>query len=283
MRVLLPTDFSENAWHAIQYAVYLFENTPCSFYILHAHQTGPSGLVSTINKERETRLHDITQEEAGKRLHRLVGQLKKINKVKSHQFEAILESDSLLNAIGRNIIDCDIDFIFMGTQGASGLKEIFMGSNTVNVLKNIHFCPLLAVPRSYQFKRPSEIAFATDYRHLYQKVELEPLIALTSLWSANVRVIHIAEEKELEKEQHHLQKLLKRLLNEIPISFETLEYHPTLAHRINDWTDNNHIDILAMINSQHGFFRRLLREPVIKKVAFKTHLPFLVLPEITDS
>ena len=80
MRVLLPTDFSENAWHAIKYAIYLFENTTCTFYVMHAHQVSPSALISTINKERDTRLHEITQDEVGFKLHKLVGQLTKINK-----------------------------------------------------------------------------------------------------------------------------------------------------------------------------------------------------------
>ena len=125
MKLLLPTDFSENAWHAINYAVFLFENTACTFYVLHAHQASPSGLVSTINKERDTRLHEITLDESREKLYKIVGQLKKINKVKDHSFEAVLESEALLNAVGRNVIDLDIDYICMGTQGASGFKEIF--------------------------------------------------------------------------------------------------------------------------------------------------------------
>lgn len=283
MRVLLPTDFSENSWHAIQYSIYFFERIPCSFSILHAHQAAPSGLVSTINKERDTRWHQITQDEAEQKLQKVVGHLKNINKVADHCFEAILESDSLLNAVGRNIIDRDIDFLCMGTQGATGLKEIFMGSNTVSVLKNINFCPLLAIPGSFDFTSPSQIAFATDYKHLYQKVELEPMISIASMWDATIRVIHMPAEETFSRENKEIRKLLNRLLKETSHSFEMLEYHPMVSFRINEWAEEHKADILTMINGQHGFFRRLLREPVIKKVAFTTHIPFLVLPEANDS
>ncbi len=283
MRVLLPTDFSKNAWHAIRYAVDLFENIPCSFYVLHAHQSAPSSLVSTINKERDTRLHQITQDEVSQKLHKIVAHLKSIDKTTAHSFKAILESDSLLNALGRHIIDQDIDFICMGTQGASGLKEIFMGSNTVSVIKNINFCPLLAIPGSFDFTKPSQIAFATDYKHLYQKVELEPMISLARMWDATISVIHMPGEETLEKEANELRNLLNRQLDGISHSFELLEYHPMVSFRINEWTDRHKTDLLAMINNQHGFFRRLLREPVIKKVAFTTHIPFLVLPEANNN
>ncbi|MEN8789765.1 MAG: universal stress protein, partial [Flavobacteriaceae bacterium] len=230
-----------------------------------------------------TRWHQITHDEVAQKLHKITGQLKSINKSAAHSFESILESDSLLNAVGRQIIDHDIDYICMGTQGASGLKEIFMGSNTVSVLKNINFCPLLAIPGSFDFTRPSQIAFATDYKHLYQKVELEPMISIAKMWDAGIRVIHMPGEEIISKENKEIRKLLNRLLKETSHSFEMLEYHPMVSFRINEWVEKHKADLLTMINSQHGFFRRLLREPVIKKVAFTTHIPFLVLPEANNS
>ena len=55
--ILLPTDFSTNARNAIDYAIYLFEKEECTFYIMNAFQVSPSGLSSTINKAKDTRLH----------------------------------------------------------------------------------------------------------------------------------------------------------------------------------------------------------------------------------
>ena len=279
MRILLPTDFSENAWHAIRYAIFLFENVPCTFYVMHAHQVSPSALISTINKERDTRLHEITQDESEIKLHKLLAQLRKVNKVKTHQYEAILESDALLQAVGRCVIDKDVDYICMGTQGASGFKEIFLGSNTVNIIKNIKFCPVMAVPESYQFSQPKSITFATDYQHMYQSVELKPLIDIVQMWEATLNVVHIREDASLSEDQEKLKNLLAGLLDSISFTMEETEYHPTIAYRINEWVEDHNIDMLSMLNSSHGFIRRLLHEPVLKKIAFKTHVPLLVLPE----
>ncbi|WP_370003018.1 universal stress protein, partial [Winogradskyella sp.] len=33
--ILIPTDFSDNAWNAIEYAVEFFKNSSCNFYLLH--------------------------------------------------------------------------------------------------------------------------------------------------------------------------------------------------------------------------------------------------------
>ena len=279
MRVLLPTDFSENAWHAISYATYLFERTACKFYVLHAHQVSPSALISTINKERDTRLHEITQDEATYKLHKLVGRLEKLNKVKNHEYEAVLDSESLLNAIGKTVIDKDVDYICMGTQGASGMKEIFLGSNTVKVIKHIDFCPIIAVPQDYSFANPDRIAFATDYKHLYQKIELEPLLDIVKLWSSHLSVVHMNSGQPLEKEEENIKGLLEKLLDGVEFGMEEIEYHPTTSFRINQWVEDHGAQIIAMINSSHSYIRRLVTEPIIKKIAFKTHVPFLLLPE----
>lgn len=279
MRILLPTDYSENSWHAIQYAIYLFGNTAATFYLMHAHQSGPSALVSTINKERDTRLHQITQDETTAKLHKMTAQLNKINKKKDHSFKPLMESDALVQAVGRLVIDQDVDYIVMGTQGASGFKEVFLGSNTVKIIKNINFCPLIAVPQSYSFCQPKTIAFATDYRHNYQSIEMKPLLDIARLWESTIRVIHMNVSDSLDLDQKKLKDHLFNQLAPFAHTYDELEYHPTLAYRISEWTDTNNADILAMFHSTHGFFEKLLREPVIKKIAFNTQMPFLVLPE----
>ncbi|MGB5318560.1 universal stress protein [Eudoraea sp.] len=280
IRIVLPTDFSKNAWHAIKYATFLFEQSPCTFSIIHAHQVSPSGLISAMNKEHDTRLHEITIKESERILNKIVKHLNRINKVQGHKFEGVMVADSLLNAIGREVIDKDADYIIMGTQGASGLSEIFLGSNTVSVIKNINFCPIIAVPDSYNFSAFNEILFAANFKHLYQQVELQPLLDLAKLRKAKINVIHINVEEELDEEQLQLKKLLRNLLGEKNTVFEEFDYHPNIALKINDVTEKKNAGLIAMLNSQHSFFKGLTREPVVKKVAFKSKIPFLVLPEV---
>jgi L-rhamnose mutarotase len=102
--ILLPTDFSQNALNAINYTIYLFEKEACTFYALNAYQVSPSGLSSKINKERDTRLYEITKEESERRLKELMEQLNAPNKSPMHIFESLSVSDSLRNALGRIVL-----------------------------------------------------------------------------------------------------------------------------------------------------------------------------------
>ncbi|MCK5441694.1 MAG: universal stress protein [Maribacter sp.] len=280
-RILLPTDFSRNAVNAIDYSQFLFEKEMCIFYFLNASQVGPSGLSEKYNKERETRLYKITMQESRQKLNDLVQVIRASNTNPKHSFESLPITDLLLNAIGRNVIDKNVDYIFMGTKGASGIKEIFMGSNTVNVIKNINFCPLVAVPEAYDYDIPDEILFATDFEHFYETEELTPLFDIVKLWNSALVVVHINKEKELSEFQIKSKEMLKRKLKGITYRFQDVEMSSSISSIINHLAkQNSNIGMVSLLNRKHGFFRKLIREPVVKKVAFKSLVPFLVLPEI---
>ena len=59
--ILLPTDFSENAWHAFEYALELFKNETCNFYILNSFDepstSGYIGVNTAMAKESIYKAH----------------------------------------------------------------------------------------------------------------------------------------------------------------------------------------------------------------------------------
>lgn len=54
---------------------------------------------------------------------------------------------------------CDI--IIMGSQGVSGLKEMFIGSNTEKVVRNSHI-PVLVIKEEHPEFNVKDFVFATD-------------------------------------------------------------------------------------------------------------------------
>ncbi|MEB8345215.1 universal stress protein [Flavobacteriaceae bacterium KMM 6898] len=281
MKILLPTDFSNNALNAINYAIYLFEKVECTFYIFHTVQIGPSGFSSIFNKERDTRLYKITVQEAEDSLKALKVALEEKKQNSQHTFITLTHTDTLLNAIGKNVINKDIDYIFMGTKGASGVKSIFLGSNTVSVIKNITFCPLVAVPEEYSFDIPEEILFTTDFKHDYNEVELEPLIAIAKLWNSKIVAVYFGLTDALDKRQKEVKETLKNRFSDFSYSMAQGYADISVADAINEYAvKNKAIGMIAMMNRKHGFFEKLTREPIIKSIAFSTEIPLFIFPKI---
>ncbi|WP_274474498.1 universal stress protein [Mangrovimonas aestuarii] len=279
-KIVVPTDFSENAFKAVVYAKKLFENEPCTFYLLHAYEVSPSHLSSTVNKAKGTRLFRAIEEQATSEMDRLFKKMVSENKNELHVFEKKIFAESLVNAIGRTVIDKNVDYIFMGTKGASGMKEIFIGSNTVNIVKSINFCPVVAVPQGYDFKVPEVILFPTDFRRAFEDVEIKPLKGIAKLWNSKVKVLYVTNELSLSEEQQKNKNVLEKLLGDFDLSEERIDKHGSIAAAINHFSQNQDIGMVTMINTQHSFTENLLREKVVKHVAFKVEKPLLIIPEI---
>ncbi|ALM06900.1 hypothetical protein SB49_03090 [Sediminicola sp. YIK13] len=169
----------------------------------------------------------------------------------------------------------------MGTKGASGVKSIFMGSNTVSVIKNIDFCPLIAVPEEYTFSVPTEILFSTDFRHEYSEIELEPLITLAKLWNSKILVVHFGLTDALDEPQQKAKEILKNRLVDLSHSMAQGYADISVADAINEYIAKHRaIGMVAMMNRKHGFFEKLTREPIIKRVAFRSEIPLFIYPKL---
>ncbi|MBU3026239.1 universal stress protein [Zobellia galactanivorans] len=268
LKIVLPTDFSANAQNAIDYALFLFENEECTFYLLHAYHDVPSA--------------PGTKLDAIKNLERLTQHTERKNNNTKHRFQTIFETDSVLNLINRTAIDNAVDYIFMGSKGYSTLHEVFLGSNTVDVLKYLaHPCAVIAVPEDYDYDLPDTITLASDYKHTFTPSEVAPLIAISKLWNTTVSIAHIHTEKELSDEQKANKSVLKHILNEVDTNFIELEMKNSVASTLLFLEkENPNIGMVSLLNTKHGFFQKLLREPILRNTCFQTRVPLLVLPQI---
>lgn len=271
--ILIPTDFSDNAWNAAVYALKLYADEECTFYFLHAYAMAninsrtyiTANFVSTLEEDSLRQLTDLKE------------MVERSNINANHSFDIILCKDKLQQAIEKTIKKYKIDLIIMGTNGATKAKEIFFGSNTVHLIQKIKSCPVLVVPSDFEFVEPKQIAFPTDFNRFFGE-ELQPIKDLSELHDSKIRIVHITKTSNLSKLQNYNLCMLKVYLENNPHSFHWLPDYASMTKEINDFIKDFNINILAMINYEHSFIEAILNEPVVKKIGFSPAVPFLVIP-----
>ncbi|WP_370479441.1 universal stress protein [Tamlana flava] len=273
-KILLPTDFSDNAWNATVYALKLLKDEFCTFYFLNS-----VSIDVPMFSNLSSKLIDKMKSDAMKELLELKSLAETSDANANHNFQIILSTEVLKDAIKKAIKEWDIDLVIMGTKGATGAKEFFFGSNTVSITKGLKDCPILIVPEEYDFTEPHQIAFPTDYNRFYNDRELEPLKEFVDLNNSKIRIVHINEKKELNDVQNYNLMMLQSHLNHCEYSLHWMPKYAKKVVEINDFIDELDIDLLAMINYKHSFIENILNEPVIKKIGFHPTIPFLVIPE----
>ena len=155
-KLLVPTDFSEQAENALKVAIEIAKKRNSEIYLLHSIElpihlaTGSSdgGLPQSLfyMKLAEKRFADFREKDylKGIVIHETVG----TNEI----FEDIDETCKKNN----------IDLIVMGSNGASGFKEMFVGSNTEKVVRTSE-TPVLVIKNNHPQFEIKDFVFATDF------------------------------------------------------------------------------------------------------------------------
>jgi len=276
-RILLPTDFSDNSFEAIRYALLMYKDVKCTFYLLHTYTPAIYQTDYLIGSPGQIGLGDVLQESSMTQLNKLKNRLESQYENEKHTILVHSAFNTLLGEISDIVTAENIDLIVMGTKGATGAQEILFGTHTVHVIKKAK-CPVIAVPPKFTYEAPKEILFPTDYEIEYQKEKFEQVQNIIEQHKSRMNVMHVRRGYDLTSEQEKNKKQLERLLGNTTL-FHDMPDNGIIA-AVNDFQFKTPINLLVMVQNKHTFLERLFIEPVIKKIGFHVTVPFMVLPKL---
>lgn len=279
-RILIPTDFSKNAWNAIDFALQMFAAEDCTFYLLNTFTPAVPTSRFLAHRSEEDSLETSIRGSSEKRLEKTIDKIRSEFGNSRHNFKAISSFNLLADEVSELVKECGIDLVVTGTKGASGMKEVYLGSNTVTIIKNVDDCPVMTIPEGYVFKKPNEIAFATDFNRCFSEVELRPLIALARSADAVIRVVYVQEKLAgLNSWQEFNLNTLRKLFEGLDYFIQTVSEVDSVSNTLELFAREMDVNLLVLLNYHHSYIEKMIREPVVKRTAFHTQIPLLVLPE----
>ncbi len=272
--ILLPTDFSKNSINAIDYAVDLFKDVICRFYILNIQKASSFISDDLRTATPSTTLYQSLIAENKTAINEIIIKLES-RRNENHNFDAMVDYDNFIDAINQACSTKEADLIVMGTKGATGSKKVLFGSNTAKVMQR-GSVPVLAVPENCKFSGLDKIGFVTNHQFAYSHHELTPLMQLAELFKSRIDVLHMREEDDPSPEQLENKSFLERCFQFVEHNFIELE-KSELFEAVNNYIKDQNIDMLAMMSRKHSFFDRLFVKHNLKTFAFNIEIPFLVM------
>ena len=166
--------------------------------------------------------------------------------------------------------------IIMGTKGATGIKEMFFGSNTAEVMRTID-CPTLAIPEGASFREPKKILLAVDYDDLELNV-LDPVLRIARQNESQILVLNIVLDSQKEQEhKKEVQMKLEAYLKNFPVTFHTIR-NSKITEDIEEFSRAEAVDLVTTIPRHKGFLNALFHKSVSKKLALHSKVPMLAIP-----
>ena len=272
--ILVPTDFSEGAFKAVEYAINFSKDIGSKIIICHAFELPAQGInvmidiSAELEKNAKIELqkleYRISESSFGKDISieyiSLLGDLNEVLKTLTEQFSA--------------------DMVVMGTKGESDLASKLFGTNTVSVIKNCKI-PLLVIPRKAEYKSVKNIAFAIDYLRPAEDSTLKILREIAIKNDAKLSLVNVHTDGEIGEfivSVKDMQHWYEKQLEGANIDFVFVENY-AIEDGVFEFIRHNNIDMLAMITRKHGFFDKIFRKSISEELALHTDVPLLTMHE----
>lgn len=180
--ILVPFDFSAPAIEALKFATELAKREDTDISMIHAVEF-PAMINSSVALEYEREYMALHRTRAIKRMNKIAQRLAKGIKVNT-----LIDFGGVVPAVERAATYSKADLIVMGTHGASGWKEITIGSNAEKVVRRSKV-PVIAIRKSVKSIR--NIIFPFAQGTIDQKEIIESVKKLQLLFNAELHVVFI--------------------------------------------------------------------------------------------
>ncbi len=269
--VLIPTDFSQNSLNAAMYAVQLYGAEGNVFTLLNTYML-PRGTANTM-----WNIDELLAKESAEGVNVFAEKLKRELPGMKVELRTACEHGDLSNVIRRySETDETPELVVMGTQGATGLEKVLIGSNTADVIKSSDV-PVLAIPENSRYRAPRRIVLADDGGPVDRRT-IKVLLDIARWSQAEVMIVRVITE-DPAFETGSSSSVYDDLLGAIPHShhYITSENVVTALHDLSDQSD---ADLVVVIHRHRGIFDQLFHRSIATRLSMHTHIPMLVLQQL---
>ena len=251
--ILVPTDFSECAGFALDTAVKIAQQFDARLYILHVFFEQPDSQKKELLIKHSQQLSSET----------------------GIQIDTLLRQGKVPETINDMAKAKSTDLIVMGSHGASGFNELFVGSNAQKVVRAVHV-PVLIVKMPLPKIEFSKVAFASAFNQSDKEVFLRfkelvkhfiPEIHLVNIHTSSLFEVSKTVLKEVMDEFVKLAAPLKC----VPHIYD----HYSASKGIQDFTKENEIELIGISNHQRSTMKRMLMGSTIEAVVNHASTPVL--------
>lgn len=272
---IVPIDFSETSKNAARYAAHISTLVPDAHLILYnvfdsleyGSDSSPLGTDALEDKGR----HDIVElalESVKRELSTITGARISCVAEENHRF---------LDTLEKYVRNNNIQLIIMGITGSTLLGQIFMGSNTLNIVKR-GIVPVIIVPPDAHSQSAKNVMLLTDFQDVDNTIPVEPVKSLLDLFNPRLHIVNVDHE-------HYVQVTDEYKVERGKLEEKLKDYNPEFyfirlfdfMDAINQFVSDNKIDLILTFPRKHSFLSNVFKTTNTTKLAYHSHVPIVAI------
>ncbi|PSQ95816.1 MAG: universal stress protein [Bacteroidetes bacterium SW_9_63_38] len=298
--VLIPTDFSACADHALTHALEVADRFGARLHILHVvNELDPDWYGISDAQERAVKLRDQIREEARDRLEELAPD-RELDTTVSLQL-----SFDVADTIYEYVDERDIDLVVMGTHGRQGLDRLLLGNVAHKIIRHLP-CPVMTVREEVPWTGEEDVSYEdvltpVDFSE-HSQAALKVSKTFSSAYAARLHLLFVAEKRtvptfsdtgtpgigvvEMDPEiVANAEKALKQLNENVGGPEVESRYHVRegdVSSDIVDFSETHGIDLIVMATRGLTGVSRFLIGSNTERIVRVAPCPVLTIPTDTE-
>lgn len=284
--ILFPTDFSDCANEAKKVAFSLAKLFEAELRVVHVVSDTIFNWESEIHFSKAVDsfplLPNIPKVVTGKKnSNRFLEAIENIKEeANKHGVKASVEL--LFGNASAKIIEestkCKASLIVMGTNGASGFNEAFIGSVAQKITRHAK-CPVLSLRkvREEGFK-VEKLIYASDFSVESENNNLQVVKVLANYFNARIHLLYINSPHYFEETIDSVTRITKVAEEHELSNFQIEIYnHFTVEDGVLAYANSNDIDLIAVSNHQYGLLKSIVEYKTVEVLVNHADVPVLTL------
>lgn len=276
--ILVPTDFSENAQKASEYAAGLANWCGAAIHLVHACM-----LLEGKPGENQSMRDLYNKTELDKKKKELLYQQYILEeKYPAISTECRLFTGPVDEVLVQFIRNHETDLVVMGTKGASGISGALLGSVTASFFHKSPI-PVLAIPTGYVHFQPANIVLATQSFEQDKKI-LDPVFEMADIFGVPVHVFAFESDNDsdiaIAQRTLKLEQYIGFLQKSYPLAgIQAAQIvGDDFKEAMEEYSKENHTGIICMATHKRNLWGKVFKPSLTKKIAFQTKIPLLAIP-----
>ncbi|MBC3756858.1 universal stress protein [Hyunsoonleella sp. SJ7] len=243
-KILVPTDFSEQAEKALEVASQLARKHNCEIFLLNVldlplHEIDP---IKGYNDLPEAVFFM-------KLAHKKFEELKTRDYLEGLTVHDTVEFHDTFKAINQVCKKHNIDLVIMGSHGTSGFKELLIGSNTEKVVRTADV-PVLVVKKRHTEFKVDNFVFASDFKE-ESKVPFLKASEFAKLFEAEMHLLMVVTANKFVTTVDAKARI-QGFLDSVTHNFCTIHVYndKTIEEGVMNFSQSINADLIGM--STHG-------------------------------
>jgi len=241
-KIIVPVDLSETSLNALDVAVALAKKHKAFIYVLNVIE--PNFGIFSEDYDSSFSHGKMNTKDV---LDALINSIVHVHGVEP---KLIQEEGHVVDQVIKLTFLEQCDLIVMGTHGASGFREGFVGSNTYSVIKHSN-CPVLSIPTKKKYSTFKKILF--PIRPVTGALSKYDIVSPFLNKQSNIEVLGLSY-KQIEKETNVLDKIVE----EVKDSIDKDKIYVNTA-----WGSGNNISEDILNYSQQNLFDLIVSTPIL--------------------